>query len=135
MPSRAKARSSGKFVAASTSSSQPVHRTGNHTGKRLLALRCAGIALEEEPFGLSQFGATASDHMAAKLIGRDRSADPGELVIWRRSTSSTIATSRSSLRAEVVQQHSMTCADRGGYIAQGAVADAAGGEFLDQRVQ
>jgi hypothetical protein len=29
----------------------------------------------------------------------------------------------------------MACADGGGYIAQGSVADTAGGELLDQRVQ
>ncbi len=34
-----------------------------------------------------------------------------------------------------MQQHSMTGTDRGGYLTQGAVADTAGGELLDQRVQ
>jgi hypothetical protein len=29
----------------------------------------------------------------------------------------------------------MTCANRGGYVAQRAVADATGGELLDQPVQ
>jgi hypothetical protein len=29
----------------------------------------------------------------------------------------------------------MTSADRGGYIAQGAIADTAGCEFFDQRVE
>ena len=35
----------------------------------------------------------------------------------------------------MMQQHPMTCTDRGGYIAQGAIADTAGCEFLDQRVE
>ena len=38
-------------------------------------------------------------------------------------------------RTEVVQQHSMAGADRGGDVAQRAVADAARGELLDQRVE
>ena len=38
-------------------------------------------------------------------------------------------------RPEVVQQHSVAGADRGSDLAQRPVADAARGEFLDQRVE
>ena len=38
-------------------------------------------------------------------------------------------------RPEVVQQHSVAGADRGGHVAQRAVADAARGELLDECVQ
>jgi hypothetical protein len=34
-----------------------------------------------------------------------------------------------------MQQHPMTCANRGGYVAQRAGGDATGGELLDQPVQ
>ena len=38
-------------------------------------------------------------------------------------------------RAEVVQQHSVACPDRGGYLAQRSVADAAGRELLNECIE
>jgi hypothetical protein len=38
-------------------------------------------------------------------------------------------------RPEVVQQHSVAGADRGRDVTKGAVADAAGRELLDERIE
>ena len=53
----------------------------------------------------------------------------------RRSTSSTIASSSSFARPEVVKEHAVARADRFGDLAQRPPADPTAGERVDERVE
>jgi hypothetical protein len=115
--------------------SQPViDRARNHPVEWLLSIGGSRITLEEEALERSQFRpADVVPHRgemvgwATRQIGQDSHLATLDLFNDRHQHIFS--------RTEVVQEHSMACTDRGGYIAQGSVADTAGGELLDQRVQ
>ena len=133
-PSRAIARSYGRVGDGLDLGEPAVDGTGNDTRERLFALGRAGVALEEEAFQLAQFGATKVGPHGGKAFGRIRR----QIGTKRHLAALDLLDDRNQQifsRSEVVQQHSMAGADRVGHVAQRSVADAAGGELFDERVE
>jgi NAD(P)-binding Rossmann-like domain len=111
-----------------------IDSTGDHSGKRLLALGGAGVALEKETFQLAQFGSTKVGPHGGKALGRicgQFRQQPHLVALDLLDDSHQEILSR----PEVVQQHSVAGANRSGDVAQGAVADPARRELPDERIE
>jgi hypothetical protein len=111
-----------------------VDGAGNHTGKRLFALGRPRVALEEKPFELTQIGATKVGPHGGKALGRIC----GQFRKKSHLAALDLLDDRHEeifSRPEVVQQHSVAGAHRSGDVAQGAVADAARRELVDERIE
>src|SRR6202020_3279278 len=105
-----------------------VDGAGHDAREGLFALGCARVALEEEAFQVAQFGATQVGPHRGEAFGRIRR------YLWHQSHLAKLGflddgDQQFFSRTEVMQQHSVTSADGGGYVAEGPVADAAPGEL------
>ena len=133
-PSRTNAGSAVPAVFVSTSRQPGVDGAGQHARERLLALRAAGVALEEEPLERTQLRPADigphRGHRVGRLGGgvrKDRHLATLDLVDDGEQQLVT--------GPEVVQQHSVTGADGFGDLAKRPIADAAVGEGLDEGVE
>jgi len=124
-PGRPAVRDGLDFIEPAFTAPGPYGQTASRPATR-------GVALEEEPFGLSQLGATDVDHMAAKLsagsVGRSGRRSSGVARRLRRSRRADL------LSIRMVQQHSMAVPTASATSRRDR-RRAASRELVDERVE